>query len=155
MRELRTFESFELKLSTLKDSLIDVLFVTDDTGETMVTHLNIGAGSCLDVSVPWITKEAGYESHVRGQILHLDATTCLAFRPLAEAETLQFDLTIKYPNNWNGHQEWICNLTGHKATVDLIFAHKMFFCHLIDDWAGKTRPDLLKFVPYTWKVIFS
>lgn len=150
--ELRTFESFEFKLSTLRDSLIDLLFVTEDTGETMVTHLNIGAGSCLDISIPWITKETGYESHIRGQILHLDATTCLNFRALAEAETLEFDVKIKYPNIWNEHQEWVCNLTGHKATVDMIFAHKMFFCHLIDDWAGKERPDIAKFVPYTWKI---
>jgi len=36
--------------------------------------------------------------------------------------------------------------------MNLIFAHKLFFFDLTDDWAGKMRPDILKFVPYTWKI---
>ena len=94
-------------------------------------HMNAGPGSYLEVTIPYITKETGYESHILGQILHLDATTSLNFRQLAQSETLEFDVRIKYPKIWNQHQEWICSLTGCKATVSILFAHKWFFCDLM------------------------
>ena len=34
----------------------------------------------------------------------------------------------------------------------MIFAHKIFFCDLIDDWSGYTKPDLIRFIPYTWRL---
>ena len=115
-------------------------------------HLTSGPGSYLEVSVPLISKETGYYSDIVGQILHLDSSTTLAYRPLAESETLEFKVRIEYPRMWNHHQTWICNFTGCKTSVHLIYAHKVFFQSLIDDWAGTDRPDMLKFVPYTCKV---
>ena len=38
--------------------------------------------------------------------------------------------------------------------MHFIFAHKWYFQDLIDDWAAKNPPDLLYFVPYTWKFQF-
>lgn len=148
--EMRTAENFYIRLSTLADAAIDILFITKEK-ETKALHVNAGPGSYLEISIPWICKEEGYQSHIWGQILHLDATTNLNFRSLAESETLEFDFKILYPRIWNHHQTWICSLTGCKATVDLIFAHKIFFCDLIDDWASKDLPDILTFIPYTWK----
>uniref|UniRef100_T1KK05 Bridge-like lipid transfer protein family member 1 C-terminal domain-containing protein n=1 Tax=Tetranychus urticae TaxID=32264 RepID=T1KK05_TETUR len=148
--ELRQAETFYIRLSTLADAAIDILFITKEK-ETKALHVNAGPGSYLEISIPWTCKEDGYQSHIWGQILHLDATTNLNFRSLAESETLEFDFKILYPRVWNHHQTWICSLTGCKATVDLIFAHKIFFCDLIDDWAGKDRPDIVRFIPYTWK----
>lgn len=148
--DLRTFETFDFRLSTLADATIDVLFVKNR--ETSAVHVNAGPGSYLEITIPWVTKSAtGYETHILGQILHLDATTSLTFRSLVECETLEFDVRIKYPMTWNGHQEWLVDMIGSKATVSLVFAHKWFFCDLIDDWAGKGRPDILSFVPYTVK----
>lgn len=147
--DLREFESFDFRLSTTADAAIDILFSKNK--ETSALHINAGPGSYLEITIPWVTKETGYESHIMGHILHLDATTSLDFRNLAKSETLEFDVRIRYPKVWNHHQEWICSLTGCKATVSIIFAHKWFFSDLIDDWAGKGRPDLLSFVPYTWK----
>lgn len=115
-------------------------------------HLTSGPGSYLEVSVPLISKENGYCSDIVGQILHLDSTTTLAYRPLAESETLEFKVRIEYPRMWNHHQTWICNFTGCKTSVNLIYAHKIFFQSLIDDWAGTDRSDMLKFVPYTCKI---
>lgn len=149
--QLRTFETFDFRLSTLADATIDLLFV-NATKETSAMHVNAGPGSYLEVTIPWVTKSTGYESHILGQILHLDATTSLTFRALAESETLEFDIRIKYPMTWNGHQEWLMDLIGSKASVSLIFQHKAFFCDLIDDWAGKGRPDIVTFVPYTVKL---
>jgi hypothetical protein len=38
--------------------------------------------------------------------------------------------------------------------LHFIFAHKWYFQDLIDDWSAKSPPDLLYFVPYTWKFQF-
>ncbi|KAI1299178.1 putative transmembrane protein [Halotydeus destructor] len=147
--ELRQFETFDFRLNTLNDASIDLLFVKNK--ETNALHINAGPGSYLEVTVPYVTKEAGYESHIVFQILHLDATTSLSYRSFAQSETLEVDIKIKYPKTWNDHQEWLCTLTGCKASVSLVFAHKWFMTDLIDDWASKGKPDILGFVPYTWK----
>ena len=102
-------------MTTLNNSTFDVLFMNEKKG-TQVIHINSGAGSCLEVSVPWVTKDQnGYVSKIKGQLLHMAASTCLNFRHLAEAESLEFDVSIKYPMVWNQHQEWIMNLTGYKG----------------------------------------
>lgn len=61
---------------------------------------------------------------------------------------------MNYPMRWNEHQEWVFTFTGSKTTLHFIFAHKWYFQDLIDDWASKSPPDLLYFVPYTWKFQF-
>lgn len=148
--ELRQFESFDIRLSTLSDAKIDILFTKN--GETKALHINAGPGSYLEATIPWVYKAEGYKTHILGQILHLDATTSLQYRPLISSETLEFDVQIHYPSIWNDHQEWICKITACKATVDLIFAHKVFICDLIDDWSDRNRADILKFIPYTWRI---
>lgn len=99
------------------------------------------------------------------------------FRNLIESETLQFSIDCNYPLYWNEHQEWVMNLTGCKASAYLIFAHKWFFqgsvttnykpsclyiithnnneiSAMVNDWSSRTPPDILGFVPYTWKINF-
>lgn len=71
---------------------------------------------------------------------------------MLESETLAYTLDCHYPIRWNDHQEWVLNLTGCKATANVIYSHKDFFQDLVNDWASKARPDLLHFVPYTWKI---
>ncbi|RWS26602.1 uncharacterized protein B4U80_02673, partial [Leptotrombidium deliense] len=148
--ELRIFESFEFRLSTLADTKIDILFSNKEK-ETNALHVNAGPGSYLEISIPYIAKEDGFATKIVGQILHLDATTILNYRSLVRSETLEFTCNIHYPLIWNEHQTWDCSFIGSKAIVSLIYEHKDFFNYLIDDWAGKARPDLLQFIPYTWK----
>ncbi|CAG9772767.1 unnamed protein product [Ceutorhynchus assimilis] len=145
----RVMHSFDIRLVMQNDSTIDILFTKDK--ETNAVHINVGAGSYLEVTIPWITKQAGYSTKINGQLLHLEATTSLQFRELVESETLEFCILCHYPLVWNEHQLWEVNLTGCKATVNLIFFHKWFFTDLINDWASKARPDLMHFVPYTWR----
>ncbi|CAB0018125.1 unnamed protein product [Nesidiocoris tenuis] len=147
--EKRTVQSFDIRLSTLYDATIDILF--SKNRETNAVHVNIGPGSYLEVTMPWVVGNDGYCTKVTGQLLHLEATTSLQYRSLLESETLEFGLRAKYPIKWNDHQEWILNLTGCKATVWFIYAHKEFFQAMINDWASKARPDILHFIPYTWR----
>lgn len=145
----RQMQSFEVNLCTLTEATIDVLFSKNK--ETNAVHVNIGPGSYMEVTLPWITLQDGFTTKVTGQLLHVEATTSLQFRSLAECETLQFDVKVHYPVKWNEHQDWTVSLTGSKATAYIVYTHKDFFQDLIEDWATKQRPDVLSFVPYTWK----
>ncbi|XP_020299517.1 uncharacterized protein KIAA1109 isoform X4 [Pseudomyrmex gracilis] len=145
----RQVQSFDIRLSTLNEATIDILF--SKNRETNAVHVNVGPGSYLEITMPWIVLQDGYTTKITGQLLHLEATTSLQYRSLVESETLEFGVKCHYPIRWNDHQEWTLNLTGCKATASLVYSHKEFFQDMINDWASKARPDILHFVPYTWK----
>ena len=42
--------------------------------------MNIGAGSYLEVTMPWIVHSDGYATKITGQLLHLEASTSLQVR---------------------------------------------------------------------------
>uniref|UniRef100_A0A6P7G1L5 Transmembrane protein KIAA1109 homolog isoform X3 n=1 Tax=Diabrotica virgifera virgifera TaxID=50390 RepID=A0A6P7G1L5_DIAVI len=147
--EKRQMQSFDVRLLMQNEATIDILFTKDK--ETNAVHINVGAGSYLEVTIPWVTTAEGYTTVIKGQLLHLESTTSLQFRDFVESETLEFSVLCHYPIVWNDHQLWEVNLTGCKATINLIFFHKWFFTDLINDWSSKQRPDLLHFVPYTWR----
>ncbi|KAK9751640.1 Kiaa1109 [Popillia japonica] len=147
--EKRQMQSFEIRLLMQNKATVDILFSKNK--ETNAIHINVGAGSYLEISIPWVTTEKGYTTKINGQLLHLEATTSLQFRDLLVSETLEFSVLCHYPLIWNDHQLWELNLTGCKATVSIIFCHKWFFTDLINDWSSKQRPDLLHFLPYTWR----
>lgn len=146
----RMTQSFDIRLSTLNEATIDILFTKNK--ETNAVHINIGAGSYLEVTLPWIVLQDGYTTKITGQLLHLEATTSLQYRSLAESETLEYTVKCHYPLVWNHHQCWQLSLTGCKATAHLVYTHIDFFQDLVNDWATKARPDILHFVPYTWKI---
>ncbi|KAL4710254.1 hypothetical protein ACJJTC_003534 [Scirpophaga incertulas] len=146
----RQMQSFDIRLSTLNEATIDILFTKNK--ETNAVHINVGAGSYLEVTLPWIVLQDGYTTKITGQLLHLEATTSLQYRSLAESETLEYTIKCHYPLVWNHHQKWKLSLTGCKATTHLVYTHIDFFQDLINDWSSKARPDILHFVPYTWKI---
>ncbi|PZC85968.1 hypothetical protein B5X24_HaOG214333 [Helicoverpa armigera] len=148
--DIRQTQSFDIRLSTLNEATIDILFTKNK--ETNAVHINIGAGSYLEVTLPWIVLQDGYTTKITGQLLHLEATTSLQYRSLAESETLEYTVKCHYPLVWNHHQCWQLSLTGCKATTHLVYTHIDFFQDLINDWSTKARPDILHFVPYTWKI---
>ncbi|KAF5284663.1 hypothetical protein FQR65_LT13494 [Abscondita terminalis] len=145
----RQMQSFDIRLLLQHEATIDILFSKNK--ETNATHINVGAGSYLEITIPWVTLRQGYTTKINGQLLHLDATTSLQFRDFISSETLEFCLQCHYPLIWNDPQLWELSLTGCKATINLIFCHKWFFQDLINDWSSKQRPDILHFVPYTWR----
>ncbi|KAJ0182155.1 hypothetical protein K1T71_002877 [Dendrolimus kikuchii] len=146
----RQMQSFDIRLSTLNEATIDILFTKNK--ETNAVHINVGAGSYLEVTLPWIVLQDGYTTKITGQLLHLEATTSLQYRSMAESETLEYNIKCHYPLVWNHHQCWQLALTGCKATAHLVYTHIDFFQDLINDWSTKARPDILHFVPYTWKI---
>ncbi|XP_049268085.1 transmembrane protein KIAA1109-like [Rhipicephalus sanguineus] len=146
--ERRRAHSFDLRLSTTADASLDLLFSKDK--ETNAVHMTVKQGSYLELTLPWQVTEEGYTTRVTGQLFHLEASTSLPFRNLLESEILGFDVQGKYPLIWNGHQDWQCSLAGCRSSLTLLHTHKGFFQALVEDWASKARPDILRFVPYTW-----
>ncbi|XP_077518913.1 transmembrane protein KIAA1109 homolog tweek [Amblyomma americanum] len=146
--ERRRAQSFDLRLSTTADATLDLLFSKEK--ETNAVHMTVKQGSYLELTLPWQVTDEGYTTRVTGQLFHLEASTSLPFRNLLESEILGFDVQGKYPLIWNGHQDWQCSLAGCRSSLTLLHTHKGFFQALIEDWASKARPDLLRFVPYTW-----
>lgn len=88
--DLRQYQSFEVSLCTLDKATIDILFSKNK--ETSAVHVITGAGSYMEVTMPWVTQTDGFSTKITGQLLHVDATTSLQFRSLAECETLQFNI---------------------------------------------------------------
>lgn len=147
--ELRSYQSFDITLCILNEATIDILFSKDK--ETNVMHITVGPASYLEVTLPWITQSDGFTTKIQGQLFHVEATTSLQYRSLAEFESLEYKVRVHYPTKWNAHQDWSISLTGCKATAYIVYKHKWFFQDLIEDWASKSRPDILTFVPYTCK----
>uniref|UniRef100_A0A670YM29 Bridge-like lipid transfer protein family member 1 n=1 Tax=Pseudonaja textilis TaxID=8673 RepID=A0A670YM29_PSETE len=100
--------------------------------------------------------ENGYSPTIKGQLLHIDATSSMQFRTLLEAEMLAFHINAFYPCTWNMPQLWQTEVEVYKATYHFIYAQKNFFTDLIEDWCSDSSPDIYSFVPYTWnfKVMF-
>ncbi|XP_078396140.1 bridge-like lipid transfer protein family member 1 isoform X10 [Cetorhinus maximus] len=149
-RKPREILAFELRMNIIADATIDLLFTKNR--ETNAIHVNVGAGSYLEVNVPMTVSENGFSPTIKGQLLHVDATSSMLYRTLLEAEMLAFHLNAFYQRIWNMPQEWQCEIEVYKATYHFIFAQKNFFTDLIQDWASDSAPDIYSFVPYTWKL---
>ncbi|KAM4709465.1 bridge-like lipid transfer protein family member 1 [Discoglossus pictus] len=152
--KLRQIQAFELRMNIIANATIDLLFTKNS--ETNAVHVNVWAGSYLEVNIPMTVSENGYSPTIKGQLLHVDTTTSMQFRTLLEAEMLAFHINASYPRVWNMPQSWQCELEVYKATYHFIFAQKNFFTDLIQDWSSDSAPDLFSFVPYTWnlKIMF-
>ena len=88
--ELRKYQSFDISLCTLNEATIDILFSKEK--ETNAMHVTIGAGSYIEVTLPWVTQPNGYVTKISGQLLHVEATTSLQYRSLAECESLEYKI---------------------------------------------------------------
>ncbi|XP_075785952.1 bridge-like lipid transfer protein family member 1 isoform X10 [Pelodiscus sinensis] len=150
----RQILAFELRMNIIADATIDLLFTKNR--ETNAVHVNVGAGSYLEINIPMTVSENGYSPAIKGQLLHVDATSSMQYRTLLEAEMLAFHINANYPRIWNMPQTWQCEVEVYKATYHFIFAQKNFFADLIQDWSSDNAPDIFSFVPYIWnfKVMF-
>ncbi|XP_062852110.1 bridge-like lipid transfer protein family member 1 isoform X3 [Trichomycterus rosablanca] len=145
----RQIQAFELRMNIIADATIDLLFTKNR--ETNAIHVNVGAGSYLEVNIPMTVGENGYSPTVKGQLLHVDTTSSMQYRTLLEAEMLAFHVIASYPRVWNMPQSWQCDIEVYKATYHFIYAQKNFFTDLIQDWSSDSEPDIYSFVPYSWK----
>ncbi|KAB1282163.1 Transmembrane protein [Camelus dromedarius] len=101
----------------------------------------------------------GYTPAIKGQLLHVDATTSMQYRTLLEAEMLAFHINASYPRIWNMPQTWQCELEVYKATYHFIFAQKNFFTVYLAACGETLNIDFslpfTDFVPATCNTKFS
>lgn len=62
----RQMQSFDVRLSLQNESTIDILFSKNK--ETNAVHVNVGAGSYMEITIPWVTVVDGYTTKVNGQV---------------------------------------------------------------------------------------
>lgn len=62
----------------------------------------------------------------------------------------QFLIEIKYPQNWNDHQDWNVELTACKASGYLILHHKAFFIgiYMLHPFANLTTGTVGYIAPF-------
>lgn len=94
--EKRRVQTFDIRLNTLYESTIDILFSKNRVSkiivvdynvlypilfiklqETNAVHINVGPGSYMEITLPWLVSHDGYTTKITGQLLHLEATTSL------------------------------------------------------------------------------
>ncbi|EPY84138.1 hypothetical protein CB1_000502006 [Camelus ferus] len=112
-----------------------------------------------DVDIYYYMDEPGYTPAIKGQLLHVDATTSMQYRTLLEAEMLAFHINASYPRIWNMPQTWQCELEVYKATYHFIFAQKNFFTVYLAACGETLNIDFslpfTDFVPATCNTKFS
>ena len=145
---------FRLRISTQHNSTLELYFSNHKSKRTENIHLQMDPGTNFEIKIPWNCSSDGFTTNFNGTLMKPEATTSLPYRDLIRCETLHIDLNMKYPLKWNEHQEWNFRFTGSKTSLNFIFAHKWFFQDMIDDWSSNVPPDLLYYVPYTWKFEF-
>ena len=143
---------FRLRLSTQHSSTFDILFSKQKKTENI--HLEMKPGTNFEIKIPYDCSPTGFTTNFNGTLMMAEATTSLPYRDLIRCETFHINLDMNYPLSWNAHQEWKFRFTASKTSLNFIFAHKWFFQEMIDDWSSKSAPDLLFYVPYTWKFEF-
>ncbi|CAG9534922.1 unnamed protein product [Cercopithifilaria johnstoni] len=147
--ERRILLSHDMRISLWNDAAIDIWFMRGD--ELNALHLLVKQGSSVDLKLPWITTEKGYETVLRCCFLFVESSTSLAYPKFFQCETLRLTLTVHYPRIFNGHQVWKYAIKINKASTWIVWDHKHFFVDLINEWASNSRIDLFKFIPCTWE----
>uniref|UniRef100_A0A158Q731 FSA_C domain-containing protein n=1 Tax=Elaeophora elaphi TaxID=1147741 RepID=A0A158Q731_9BILA len=147
--ERRILLSHDMRISLWNDAAIDIWFMRGD--ELNALHLRVKQGSSVDLKLPWVTTEKGYETVLRCCFLFVESSTSLAYPKFFQCETLRLTLNIHYPRVFNGYQVWRCSIKINKASTWAVWDHKHFFVDLINEWTSNSPVDLFKFIPYTWE----
>uniref|UniRef100_A0A8L7TDP8 FSA_C domain-containing protein n=1 Tax=Brugia malayi TaxID=6279 RepID=A0A8L7TDP8_BRUMA len=147
--ERRILLSHDMRISLWNDAAVDIWFMRGD--ELNALHLRVKQGSSVDLKMPWVTTEKGYETVLRCCLLFVESSTSLAYPKFFQCETLRLTLNVHYPRIFNGHQMWKCAIKINKASTWIVWDHKHFFADLINEWTSNSLMDLFKFVPYTWE----
>lgn len=61
-----------------------------------------------------------------GTLMRPEAASSLAYRQLLEAETLQLEVVMRYPLDWDGLQVWDFHFSASKATAWIVYSIKTF-----------------------------
>ncbi|GMT28536.1 hypothetical protein PFISCL1PPCAC_19833, partial [Pristionchus fissidentatus] len=136
----------EARVSLLHDATLDLYFTRGEDLECVQTRLQ--AGSSIDATVWWITREEGFKWSCKGALLNMQSTTTLIHSPFLSTETFSFEMIALYPRVSNAKQTWNMDFNLSKTTVNLVAEHIPFLSELSSQWVGSEAADLCAFVPF-------
>ncbi|KAL3318228.1 hypothetical protein Ciccas_003119 [Cichlidogyrus casuarinus] len=102
--------------------------------------------------MPWIISSSGYVSRIKislnkAQLVAQDH----AWPHLLRSQSLVLDFNLNYSRYWNAPQSWDINLDTKHAKLMFLFDHKNVLRDLINDWSRDSKPDVMSFVPFTYR----
>ncbi|GMR38589.1 hypothetical protein PMAYCL1PPCAC_08784, partial [Pristionchus mayeri] len=140
----------EARVSLLQDATLDMYFTRGEELENIQTRLQ--AGSSIDATVWWITREEGFKWSCKGALLNIQTTTTLIHSPFLNVETFSFEMVALYPRVSNAKQSWNMNVNLSKASLHFVAEHISFFSELSSQWVGDDAADLCAFVPFVMTI---
>ncbi|CAL8082184.1 unnamed protein product [Calicophoron daubneyi] len=149
----RVAQKFVFELKTATDISLDLVFTQNSAAKSM--RLTALADSTLKFSIPWLIGPEGFVTTFRTSLVQARLTAQYLWPNLLQTKQLNLDLRMHYPREWNMPQSWDVDVDAKNAQFTLLFDFKNFFKALIDDWSRGYHPDLLHFVPCTYKFKIS
>lgn len=81
----------------------------------------------LQLKLPWVTAENGYETVLRCCFLFVESSTSLVYPKFFQCETLHITLNVHYPRVFNAYQIWKYAIKINKSSTWAVWDHKHFF----------------------------
>ncbi|KAI9320168.1 hypothetical protein BX666DRAFT_2151466 [Dichotomocladium elegans] len=113
--------------------------------------IKTGPGSTLKTVVPFVI---GIDGTTVTNDLHLKdviVSTSVNYASLLQTACFDLSLAMHSPLIWNAHREWEINTSIKKPEIFLLRDHVFLIQDLIKDWGSTPAPDLLHFIPVTYK----
>ncbi|CAH8450206.1 unnamed protein product [Schistosoma rodhaini] len=139
---------FELKTST--NINLDLYFMRRDVVESM--RLSGSPNSIIKLSIPWLVNQNGFVTTLKVNLIKSSLVLEHLWRNiLTNDQYVNLDLKMYYPKEWNMQHLWDIGLDTRDTQLTILFDYKHYFKGLIDDWCRGSHPDLLSFIPCTYK----
>ncbi|KAK4473737.1 hypothetical protein MN116_003079, partial [Schistosoma mekongi] len=139
---------FELKTST--NINLDLYFMRHGVVESM--RLSGFSNSLIKLSIPWIINQNGFVTTLKINLVKCSLLLEHLWRNiLTSNQYVDLDLKMHYPREWNIQQLWDIGIDTRDTQLTILFDYKHYFKGFIDDWCRCSHPDLLGFIPCTYK----
>ncbi|TNN09652.1 hypothetical protein EWB00_006173, partial [Schistosoma japonicum] len=139
---------FELKTST--NINLDLYFMRHGVVESM--RLSGFPDSIIKLSIPWIINQNGFVTTLKINLVKCSLVLDHLWRNiLTSNQYVDLHLKMHYPREWNIQQLWDIGIDTRDTQLTILFDYKHYFKGFIDDWCRCFHPDLLGFIPCTYK----
>ncbi|CAH8434523.1 unnamed protein product [Heterobilharzia americana] len=146
----RVAKKFIFELQTSTNINLNVYFMRQNVVESLT--LSGLPNSVIKLSIPWLVGRNGFVTTLHINLVKGNLITEHLWRNLLTSnQYVNLDLKMQYPREWNMRQLWDITLDTRDAQLTILFDYKHYFKGLIDDWIRGSHPDLLSFVPCTYK----
>ncbi|TGZ54627.1 hypothetical protein CRM22_010592 [Opisthorchis felineus] len=146
-----------------KKLVVEINFATNLELELLFSHQNVVKtlrlsalpDSSVRLNIPWLVGIDGVRTRIRISLVQGGIAAQHLWSDVLRTRQLDLDLLMHYPREWNMPQTWDFDLRAKCPQFTMLFDYKRFFKGLIEDWLRGSQPDLLHFVPCTYKFRIS